>query len=179
MNVFIACSSKDNIDEKFYQYAKEVSNLLIETKDEVFVGGKIGIMGFIANYVRKNNIEPNIVITKKYQSEIAKEDKKVFIAESVNDRINYFLNKTELFIVFPGSLGTLNELFMALESKRTDGSNLDIILLNIDGFYDDVIKVFENHANGKFFDENIHDFMYVARSINELKSYYKEVREKR
>lgn len=178
MNVFVACSSMNNIEEKYFEYAKELCNLLKIYDDEVFIGGKIGIMGFIVNNLRGFKKEPNIIITDLYKNELSDEDIKKTIVEDTDDRLEYILDNCTCSIVFPGGLGTLSELFQFMEAKRSDKRNMEIILLNIDGFYDGVLATLKELKELGFLNRDIEQLLHVATNISDLDNMYKNIKEK-
>ena len=50
---------------------------------------------------------------------------------------------SDIILVLPGSFGTLSELIDLLEEKRVGIHNKDIILFNINNFYNDLINMFD------------------------------------
>ena len=65
-------------------------------------------------------------------------------------RKNDLITKANLIVFLPGGIGTFDEIFTAIESKRASEHNNDIVILNINGYYDNLIKLFDNMYENKF-----------------------------
>ncbi len=177
MKVFVACSSMTKIEDKYFNYAKELCNLLNKYDDEVYVGGKIGIMGYISDTLRSWGKDTNIIITELYKNELTKEDKLYTVVNNTEDRLHMLLSECDTLVVFPGGLGTLSELFEVMESKRSDKRNIDIIILNIDNYYDDVIAVLKKYEKNGFLNKKLEDLSYIVSSIQEFDLVYSKIKE--
>lgn len=66
MNVFIGCSSKDNLNDDYYNLAMEVSNTLSKKYDLIYGGFDKGMMGICANTFLKNQKKVIGVTVKAY-----------------------------------------------------------------------------------------------------------------
>ena len=66
--------------------------------------------------------------------------------ESMRDRKKYMEDNADAFIAAPGGIGTYEELFEVLTLKSLGRHGKPIVLFNVDGFYDDLVKLI---ADGK------------------------------
>jgi hypothetical protein len=75
---------------------------------------------------------------------------------------------SDLILFLPGSFGTLSEFIYILESKRTKLHNKDIVLLNINGFYDEQIKMFDKINKKVSNNYNFNSLCTVFNTVDEV-----------
>ncbi|NBX03563.1 MAG: hypothetical protein EBR02_05825 [Alphaproteobacteria bacterium] len=70
-------------------------------------------------------------------------------------RMNHMAKQSDVFVAAPGGFGTAQEIAAFLHIKNSDPtqSNKPLILLNGDGFWDDMVNILENagYKEGKDF----------------------------
>ena len=77
---------------------------------------------------------------------------------------NRFLEENaDIILILPGAFGTLSEFIDILEHKRTKIHNKKMIIFNINGFYDDLINMF-NKIYKKV--SNDYDFNSLCKVFN-------------
>ena len=87
------------------------------------------------------------------------------------DKTNMWDN---LIIFLPGGLGTIDEIFTSIESKRANEHDNDIIIVNFNNYYDDLIKQLNKMYKEKFADSYNKELYYIADNIDEVISYIEE-----
>lgn len=138
-NICFFCGSNSGVDENF---TKQTRNLIKYVKDNhfniVYGGGKIGLMGVVAEEGMKHNINvtgimPKFLIDKEIgNSEISN----LIEVSDMSERIQVMLKMSEGFIVLPGGFGTFEEFFEILSWSQMGLHKKPIGLLNINGFFD-------------------------------------------
>ena len=79
-----------------------------------------------------------------------------------------FLEKSDVFIIVPGGIGTLDEFFEVLILKELNRHSKKIILFNINNFYDKMIEmILEMHDYG-LISENALNIFEIADSLDEI-----------
>ncbi len=127
----------------------------------IYGGGKIGLMGVTADSCMENGgkvvgIIPRFLAKKEIAHDEVTELIKV---ESMHERKLKMSQLAEGFIALPGGYGTLEELCEILTWVQLSLISKPIGILNIEGYYDGLIRQFrtmaENHllkkSNLKFF----------------------------
>ena len=74
-----------------------------------------------------------------------------------------------LFI--PGGIGTIDELFTAIEACRSNDYNVPIIIINIDGFFNPVLDMLEKIYQLGLADTKSRELYFIANSFDEAKEF--------
>ncbi len=169
MRYFIGCSSKDEVDQKYHHLAKEVGKIL--QNEKIVVGGSYsGLMGCVA---KENACEVTQVILDVYVSKDEVLDHGI-ICHSSFERLANIWNLSDVFLFLPGGTGTLAEILSFLEENRTQNTK-KILILNEDGFYDEVIQFFRKCQEEKFSPKEIFDHLIIFSHVEELKEFVRSV----
>lgn len=118
----------------------------------VYGGGKVGLMGVIADEVMRLGGEATGVIPKALM------DKEVghagltrlHIVKDMHERKAMMAALSDGFIAMPGGIGTLEELFEVFTWSRLGLHDKPIGLLNTSGFYDGLIAFLQHVVNEQF-----------------------------
>jgi len=158
MNICVYCSSSQSINTKYFKQASLLGKAISQNKHTlVYGGGKVGLMGKIATIVKQYNGKVIGVIPENLKErELAFQDAdKLIITKNMRERKKVMEEQADCFIALPGGFGTLEELLEIITLKQLNLHNKPIVLLNVDNFYDNLIKQFdlfyvENFAYDKF-----------------------------
>ena len=88
----------------------------------------------------------------------------------MHERKKIMEDKADLFLVGPGGIGTLDELFEVLTDKSLNRYAKSVILFNIDSFYDDIIKYINTNLNNGIIDNRRFNDFYICNNVEELKN---------
>src|SRR5438105_332783 len=107
----------------------------------VFGAGHIGLMGVLADAVRKLGGETIGVIPQSLvDRELADQQlTKLHIVESMHDRKALMAELSEAFVALPGGFGTLDEWFEILTWRQLKFHHKPIGMLNVAGFFDPLL----------------------------------------
>ncbi len=106
------------------------------------------------------------ILLKKYESEFHPNMHKenIMMVNSIYERLNLFCTKADACIVLPGGFGTLHELIFYLIHRK---KNNTVILLNLDGFWDNIIQQFNTiTTNNPSSSKHLGSFI-VANTLDE------------
>lgn len=150
MKVFISGSVEEDIDEKYISESKKYAVILSNNYDLVFSGTAKGIFKGVYEVFKNNNKEIYAIAPKLFKDDLNDiESNNKIIVEDEREQYKYFID-SDLIVVLPGGFGTLSELFYIINNKRNDLIKADVILVNINGYYDDVINLLEKVYKEKF-----------------------------
>lgn len=179
MKLFIGCSSRNDIPSKYYDYCKEfLEELFKEGYDLVFGACNKGLMSLAYNTAISNGSEIIGVYPDAYMDEAIGLNCLGISVKTVNDRTDKVIEQSDALIFLPGGIGTVYELFTAIESKRAYEHNKPIIIYNCCGFYDNLFLQLEKMYDEKFTSIEDKNYYYVCNDTNDvikyLDDYYKE-----
>lgn len=138
----VFCASSDNIAQKYKDTAREVGRLTAINGWRLLNGaGSGGLMGATtegcqANGGKVTGIIPQWMIDKGWLYQGLDE---VVITHDMSERKKILRDRSDAVLVLPGGMGTMEELFETTTRKQLGQYFKPIILLNQDGFYDDLI----------------------------------------
>lgn len=172
----VYCSSSNFLDEKFYIFAEEFGKKIGENGYNMVYGGTtVGMMGVIANNALKNGAEVIGVIPERIASFGLKHPDlaKVIITKDMRERKATMEKHADAFITLPGGFGTFEEVFEILVAKQLGYHNKPIIFFNFDGYYDNMLKMFESVYSNNFAKEEMKNLYFITSSIDEMYEYLK------
>ena len=137
INLTTFCSSKSNLDSKYYLRTHLlVSNLDPTRYNIVYGGGTGGIMGT----VRKSWLEVGGTIISSNISRFCEpgifDD---YLFDNIIDRQKKLVDLGDGYLVFPGGYGTHYETLEVITKNDIGEASKPVFILNIDGIFDNFI----------------------------------------
>ena len=151
--ICVYCGANDGADPLYAQAARAMGAALVEHNLAlVYGGGKVGLMGVIADEVLRLGGEVTGVIpTALVEREVGHTGlTRQFIVKDMHERKAMMARLSDGFIAMPGGMGTLEELFEMLTWAQLGIHDKPIGLLNVNGFYDG-LAAFISHAREEGF----------------------------
>ncbi len=138
----------------------------------VFGGGKIGLMGLLADSCMSNGGSVTGIIPKFLsKDEIAHDGiSELIVVESMHDRKLKMSQLADGFIALPGGFGTLEELCEILTWVQLDIINKPIGILNIEGYFDHLIDQFHKMVEEQLLKSANLKFFVQSDDVDELLS---------
>ncbi|MCI8467485.1 MAG: hypothetical protein HFI08_04780 [Bacilli bacterium] len=152
MEIFVGCSSAENIDNKYIQIAHEVGSLIGKNGHNLIFGSsENGLMGEVYRAVKNNGGKITAVIPKEYRGFLTEvQADKVVTTDTATDQLKYLVNTGDVTIMLPGSYGAIAELTTSIQNKKLGEHNKKIFILNTYGFYDELLELFDKIYLEKF-----------------------------
>jgi uncharacterized protein (TIGR00730 family) len=138
VNIGFFASSKDCMK---IQYKEQIMNLLLEIKKlpgidkVVYGGGTTGIMGLVREVFNDRIVSHNIEKWKEFDDENIHPD--------IITRQRALIENSDLFIVLPGGVGTVSELFDCIMMNDTKSFEKPIFIFNCNDFFTDLLNFIE------------------------------------
>jgi uncharacterized protein (TIGR00730 family) len=136
--VCVFCASSRTLDARFLDLAREVGAALAARGDVlVSGGGRVGMMGTVAGGARQGGGHTIGVIPEPMIPwEVADTEADELITTSdMATRKSLMMEKADAFLILPGGLGTLDELFEVWTTATLGLHDKPVVLLDVDGFY--------------------------------------------
>ena len=117
----------------------------------IYGGGKVGIMGVIADAVLSSGGQVLGVITQFLDSkEVGHNDlTELHIVDSMHERKALMAELADGFIALPGGFGTLDELFEILTWRQLELHRKPCGLLNSEGYFDQLLAFLDRATSDK------------------------------
>ena len=138
MNICVYCSSSDQVRDEFKQQATEFGEWLADKNHTLVYGGATGgLMSAVAQGASNAGgdivgIIPDCIIEKGRKSDLPTE---LFIVGDMAERKSMMKEYSDVFVVFPGGFGTLDEMFDTISSCMVGEHDKPTILFNPDSFW--------------------------------------------
>ena len=163
--ICVFCGSSELVDEIFKATAFELGlELGRRGIDLIYGGASIGLMGCVARGVHEEKgkvigVLPEFFKTKDIAYSEADE---LIITRDMRERKAMMDQRSDAFIVLPGGMGTLEEAIEILSMRQLNLTDKPLIFINTQGFYEELISVFEKMIGLRFAKPNIIDMYKVA-----------------
>eukprot|EP01080_Neovahlkampfia_damariscottae_P001832 gene1832-974_t len=130
----------------------------------VYGGYNGGMMGELAQTALKNNGKVIGVYPTFFKS---KQDglTELIRTETMHERKKIMMERSDASIALPGGIGTFEELLEAITWNKLKLNPKPVFILNINGYYDNLIKMLDKSIEEKFLNTK---YWIVANSTKEL-----------
>ena len=179
-NICVYCSSSNNLEEKYYQFANELGKRIAQEGYNLVYGGTtVGMMGAVAKAVLEQGSQVIGVTPQKIFDFLEHFEKaEVIITEDMRSRKAKMEELSDVFLALPGGFGTFEEIFEMIVAKQLAYHKKAIIFLNFDGFYNPLLNMFDSIYKNGFAKENMKNIYFVANTIDDVFQYLATYTEK-
>ena len=167
----VFCGSQTGTNPLFQQQAKELGEFIGKRHITlIYGGGRKGLMGAVANAAMANGgkvmgVIPEVLIGWE-QQHTGIRDLQVVADMHARKKIMYEL--CDAAIILPGGHGTLDEMFEMLTWNTLNIHNKKIILLNVDGYYNNLIEHIKQMQQSGFLYEDWNKRITVFETTEQI-----------
>ncbi len=165
------CASSGRVDQYYLDSAYELGSILARNnKTVIYGGGKVGLMGCLAQGVLDNGGKIIGIIPKFMQAyELGHNGiTKLIEVQTMHEREELMINKADCIIALPGGCGTIEELLQAITWKRLNLISSPIIIGNLNNYYLPLIQQLNKAVDENFMRKEHRQIWEVANSIPEI-----------
>lgn len=172
MEIGIFCSANDNIEQDYFEKARELGHWIADQGHSIVFGGSnTGLMECIAKALQEHGgrtigVVPRILEMGRRVSEYCEV---TISCEDLSDRKALMMERADIFIALPGGVGTLDEIFTVAASHSIGFHTKKVILYNIDGFWNETIRLLDDMQRRNFIRGKWTDMIEVAENLDEIK----------
>ncbi len=165
------CGSNLGISPAYRDAAVIMGKLLAARGIElVYGGGNIGLMGVLADAVLESSgrvigVIPESLMAKEVGHEGLTELRTV---KSMHERKALMADLSDGFIAMPGGFGTFEEFCEVITWSQLGIHTKPCGLLNIEGYYDPLLKLFDHAVREGFLREENRELVLADRDPEEL-----------
>lgn len=175
-NVCVFASSCNFLDESYYKDAEELGRLIAKADMDMIYGGScLGLMWACAKEVRQNGKRLIGIMPEKLKELDVHSDycDEFFVTPCMRSRKAKMDEMSDALITLPGGFGTLEELSEMIVQKQLGYNQKAIVILNTNGFYDNMLKFFDDIIEQKFANKKAGKLYFVANTPEEAVEYLK------
>lgn len=149
----VYCGSSIGASPIYADAARLLAKVMVDSNISlVYGGGKVGLMGVIADEVMRLGGEATGVIPKALMDKEVGHSglTRLHIVKDMHERKAMMAELSNGFVAMPGGIGTLEELFEVFTWSQLGLHDKPIGLLNVTGFYDGLTAFLQHVVDEKF-----------------------------
>jgi uncharacterized protein (TIGR00730 family) len=169
--ISVFCGSAEGFNEIYHNESFKLGQLLAKMKiDIIFGGGRIGLMGALADGALKEGgkvigVIPGFLMTKEVAHDSLTE---IITVDSMHQRKLKMMELSDGAIVLPGGYGTMDEMFEMLTWGQLSLHKKPVGIYNIGNFYDPLYSHIQQMYNKGFLNESNLKMLLISANIEEL-----------
>lgn len=169
MRICVFCSSSGRIDRRYLDLATEAGAELARRGHTLVSGGAtVSCMGAVARAAREGGASTIGVIPQALVDiEIADDDGELVVTDDMRSRKGEMDRRSEGFLVLPGGLGTLEELFEIWASRMLGMHDKPIVILDPYGLYEPLRELMKHLLEEGFTRPRIFDAIGWTSTVAE------------
>jgi uncharacterized protein (TIGR00730 family) len=170
LSVCLFCGSSAGADPAYVQSAAEFGRILAaEGVRLVYGGGGIGLMGAAAKAAhaaggRVLGVMPEFL----RRHEVVYDEVETVVVKTMHERKRIMFENADAFAIFPGGVGTLEEVVELMSWRRLDLHRKPIVFLDLGGFWRPFLATMEHMAEEGFAPGWMADTWAVAERTDEV-----------
>jgi uncharacterized protein (TIGR00730 family) len=170
-SITVFCGASEGNNPLYKEVGFQTGKLLASRSIEViFGGGKIGIMGAVADGALSEGgvvtgVIPKFLRTKEVTHYGVTN---LHVVETMHERKMLMHRLSQGVMALPGGYGTLDELFEILTWEQLGMHEHPIGLLNVNGYFDHLVNFVHHMCNEGFLTTTIRDLILVDDDANRL-----------
>lgn len=173
-NVCVYASSSTLLDDIYVNTAAELGRTLAQRGIGLVYGaGGYGLMGATARGAREAGGSVIGVIPEKMDVDgvVYEGCTELFVTRTMRERKALMEDKSDAFIALPGGFGTFEEVLEIIALRLLMYHTKPVVILNINGFYDALVKQFDVAVEQKFASPKALEMYGVFSEIDEALKY--------
>jgi uncharacterized protein (TIGR00730 family) len=166
----VYCGSAPGSDELFASATRATASAMVgRGVDLVYGGGRLGLMGLIADSVLADGGRVyGVIPTALVDLEVAHTGvTELFRVANMHERKAKMTDLADAFLALPGGIGTLDELFEAWSWNALGYHAKPLCLLNVGGFWDGLIHFMDHATDSGFLSASRRKQLLVAGTPEE------------
>lgn len=170
-SVCIYCGSSNGVAEAYKKTAFDASTALAKLGMKiVYGGGHVGLMGIIADAALKVGVEVIGIIPEHIRAKEVQHTglTKLHVVPDMHTRKRMMVENADAFLILPGGLGTLDEVFEVMTWKKLNLHNKPIIIFNQAGYWDPLLAIIDRAIKEGFAAPSDRALFRVATTIPEM-----------
>ncbi|MDF1720814.1 MAG: TIGR00730 family Rossman fold protein [Minwuia sp.] len=167
----VYCGSSDRARPAFLEAAERLGRLMADARvDLVYGGGRLGLMGRVADGVLAGNGSVvGIIPDHLHRVEVRHEGvTELLIVDTMHERKAEMFRRSDAFCVLPGGIGTLDEVVEILTWRQLGLHDDPIVIVNQDGFFTPFRALLDHIVAENFAGQQTLDFLTWVDTVDDV-----------
>lgn len=176
-SICVFCGSSCGLNEVYKTQTRLFGQLISKNNlTMVYGGGKVGLMGILADAVIESGGKSIGVIPQNIVDLEIAHDKltELIIVNSMSERKIKMTELSDAFVALPGGFGTLDELAEVLTYNQLRIIDKPVGLLNVNSYFDPLIKFFDHAVHERFVREEHRNNIFISDNADILMEMLKD-----
>lgn len=172
--ICVFCGAHTGFDSRYADVAAATGRSIAQAGfGLVYGGGRVGLMGALADGALAAGGEVIGVIPHSLATEEVahKGIARLHLVDSMHERKALMADLSDAFLALPGAFGTMDEFCEIVTWRQLRIHHKPIALLNVDGFYDDLLRFFDRVLERGFMQPPTRDLFASATSVGAAIAY--------
>ncbi len=169
--VCVYCGSAGAVGERYRGAARDLGTVLARAGIEVvFGGGRIGLMGLLADAaLAAGGRVVGVIPGALRDAELAHPGlTELVITGSMHERKRVMAERSDAFAILPGGIGTLDEMFEIVTWRQLGLHDKPVFLVDIDGYWQPLRALLDHIVVQRFAAPLVPRLLQVVFDISEL-----------
>lgn len=171
MKLCIFCSSNNNLDPEFFSMTEELGRWAAENGHTIVFGGHdAGLMHAVSKAAKEAGGQVIGVVPHKIE-EMGRLSPYLDVhipCENLTDRKDLMMLKSDAFIILPGGIGTLDELFTVAAAATLKYHQKPLILYNMKGFWNSLINCIDDLQEKGVIRGQWRDYLNIVSNLTDI-----------
>jgi uncharacterized protein (TIGR00730 family) len=169
-NIAVFCASASGTNPIYREAAEHLGRVLAEKSLGLIYGGaKVGLMCAVAESSlaaggRVVGVIPEVLVDLEVAHHGVTE---LHVTDTMHTRKALMGEKADAFLILPGGFGTFEEMFEVLAWQTLKLHHKPIMLLNINGFYDQLLAFLDYCVTEGMLKQKNREILLVANTVDE------------
>lgn len=176
-SVLVFCGSQTGKSPVYTEEAARLGKMIAEKGANMIYGsGSVGLMGISARAAIEHGAQVTGIIPwflQKMEGGVSNLHREI-VVNSMHERKIRMAEMADGVFVLPGAYGTLDELFEMLTLQQLKQINQPIVIYNLNGFYDHLLRHVDKMNEEGFLQDINRDIIRSSDSMEELLDYILE-----
>jgi uncharacterized protein (TIGR00730 family) len=167
----VYCGSSSAVGAVYREAASELGMRLAEAGIEVvFGGGRVGLMGLLADAALANGGRVTGIIPGRLRdAELAHQGiSELVVVDTMHARKALMAERADAFAILPGGIGTLDETFEILSWKQLGLHDKPIFLVDVEGYWGLLRGLLDHIVERGFAPPKTHRLVCVVPTVSRL-----------
>ncbi len=163
----VYCGSSRRGRKSHHAAARRFGGILVDAGIRlIYGGGRVGVMGMLADAVSAGGGEV-IGVIPSFLEELevgCRNCTELIVTDSMHSRKQRMAEMSDGFVILPGGLGTLDEMFEIITWKQLRLHDKPIVIVDVDGYWTPLDRLLDNIVSESYARPEHREFGHVPKA---------------